>query len=409
MRAACLPVVSMLLLLAKPQLGAAQSDGGAGGGRELLFTDPTALLPDVYISKTLHLGTEGDTFSYTVVLTHAPGVREDETIDLDNDEVRMYLTSSQDVFVNDDAAGASTLDAPELMQRRNHRTQLRIRTNDIDGDGTPSEVAGPIPYVYKAYSSVNPQIASPIDENGEYAILCPVPTHPAYAELTTTIITDSVIVSEVTTAGPDGVEGNADDVEERIDQFPGCYQIQYNGFAPILDLCAADPTVRVTSCTDAHQDVYPNTVKNPRGGVDWIWANSATHPACQVNLPTALCAAGADVSASTFQAAPAGAALVTELQAGGAALGTGAVRGGDSDYRIYSDGEPVVRDIVDPAVHCRYCAAPGLNCNDYGDDTCPVLTVNGGDQRPEEVRKLAWHIANGRRVFAGPPCCESSA
>ena len=55
-------------------------------------------------------------------------------IDLDNDEVRIYLTSSQEVFQQDDSgsAGGASVD---FEQRRNHRTQLIISTNDINNDG----------------------------------------------------------------------------------------------------------------------------------------------------------------------------------------------------------------------------------------------------------------------------------
>ena len=61
-------------------------------GRDLLFSDPASSLPDVHISASVRHVTEGESFAYTVVLTHAPGMREDETIDLMNDEVRIYLT-----------------------------------------------------------------------------------------------------------------------------------------------------------------------------------------------------------------------------------------------------------------------------------------------------------------------------
>ena len=77
---------------------------------------------------------EGETFGYTVQLTHKPGVREDETVDLMNDEVRIYLTSSQEVFQQDDDGSGGSANV-EFEQRRNHRTQLIISTNDVDDDG----------------------------------------------------------------------------------------------------------------------------------------------------------------------------------------------------------------------------------------------------------------------------------
>ena len=167
----------------------AGGDGdGEGTGRDLLFSDPASSLPDVYISTSVRHVTEGDSFAYTVALTHPPGMREDETIDLLNDEVRIYLTSSQEVYQQDD----STADTP-FEQRVGHRTQLVINTdvasvtltdnlvfdpaNDITpktapagadndgpegGDGPVQNVhMGPVPYVYVAYSTKNPTQASP--------------------------------------------------------------------------------------------------------------------------------------------------------------------------------------------------------------------------------------------------------
>jgi hypothetical protein len=68
---------------------------GAGTGQQMLFSTPGAELPDVYLSKSVafleecKLGNTGactnnapdqsDT-TYTVVLTHPPGMREDETV-----------------------------------------------------------------------------------------------------------------------------------------------------------------------------------------------------------------------------------------------------------------------------------------------------------------------------------------
>ena len=46
-------------------------------GRDLLFSNPSADLPDVYISESVLHGTEGQNMFYTVTLTHPPGMRED--------------------------------------------------------------------------------------------------------------------------------------------------------------------------------------------------------------------------------------------------------------------------------------------------------------------------------------------
>jgi hypothetical protein len=43
--------------------------------RRQLFSNPTRDLPDVYVSETIHYGSEGDSFEYTVHLTHPPGAR----------------------------------------------------------------------------------------------------------------------------------------------------------------------------------------------------------------------------------------------------------------------------------------------------------------------------------------------
>jgi hypothetical protein len=53
--------------------------------RDMLFSNPGAELPDVYLSESVvfvsedNSGTENQQ-TYTVVLTHPPGMREDETV-----------------------------------------------------------------------------------------------------------------------------------------------------------------------------------------------------------------------------------------------------------------------------------------------------------------------------------------
>ena len=107
---------------------------------------------------------------------------------VEQDEVEPEA-SSEGVKVIDLNAGAKA-----WQQRRNHRTQLQIATNDITSSGTAGAVAGPLPYVYVAYSTVNPEHASPIDGTN-YEMVCPLPTHPAYAELTSALITGTDIAA----------------------------------------------------------------------------------------------------------------------------------------------------------------------------------------------------------------------
>ena len=342
------------------------------------FSSPTSELPDVVLSESYVAKAEGTSFSYTVRLTHAPGMREDGTIDLLNDEVRIYLTSSQEVLQQDDVAGAKA-----WQQRRNHRTQLQIATNDITSSGTAGAVTGPLPYVYVAYSTVNPEHASPIDGTN-YEMVCPLPTHPAYAELTSALITGT----DIAAAGGE-------------EQFAGCYQIQYNGFAPVLDSCAATPTDLVTSCDDAHEAAWPDSGAHyGRTGATTAYSTATNKPACVANLP----AACANVAVAGFDGV---AGLLAAKEAGGEGAvplnnpttSTANTVSGDSDYRIYSDGAPVVRDVVEASDFCRYCAAPGLYCDAAGTvgpgTGCNVVTVNGGDQQPEEQNWLYPAYASG--------------
>ena len=165
--------------------------------REMLFSSPGAELPDVYLSESVIFLDEcagascTNKKTYTVVLTHPPGMREDETIDLDNDEVRIYLTSSQEHFQQDDNTKGEVV----FEQRRNHRTQLIIETPQGESDttslyGSTQTLAwgssydadpdkrgkilsnlisgssagkvglplGPLPYIYKTFSTVGGNI-----------------------------------------------------------------------------------------------------------------------------------------------------------------------------------------------------------------------------------------------------------
>ena len=381
------------------------------------FSSPTASLPDVVISESFLSKSEGETFTYTVQLTHPPGEREDGTIDLLNDEVRIYLTSSQEVLQQDDVGGEVV-----WQQRRNHRTQLRIYTNDITNSGTAGSVSGPLPYVYVAYSTVNPSHASPVS-GADYSVVCPLPTHPAYAELTDVVITDTAIAA----AGGSPA-------------FDGCYQIKYNGFAPVLDTCAETPADLVTSCDDRHRGTATCTAIDAGDSADATacagvtGADLLTPTACEAvtatNSPACTYTGGSPDSGSHYARAgstypePAHAVftsaakadcvvnlpalcsapvsgfdgvtgLLSAKEAGGGGVDGGGSDNsvsGDSDYRIYSDGSAVARDVVDGASKCRYCGAPGLFCDTAGNDGpgtgCPVVTVNGGDQQPEELNWL---------------------
>ena len=56
-----------------------RTDSG-GTGRDLLFSNPGASLPDIYLSDSVKFASEGGHFFYSIVLTHPPGMREDETV-----------------------------------------------------------------------------------------------------------------------------------------------------------------------------------------------------------------------------------------------------------------------------------------------------------------------------------------
>ena len=224
-------------------------------------------------------------------------------IDLDNDEVRVYLTSSQAVFQRDDGMDGQLL----LEERRNHRTQLVLQTGND---------AGPRPYYYKTFSTVGGNIPgqqSPIaDDSGTnmYQVrcrsrplplessppagrgtrpqatacsarvptapaavlstarwhaalqsVCPVCLHPAYCTLNATDIIPGSAVGDF--GAPDiqplmqpgqghplvllpaaGLRLTASSFVVCL-RAAGCYQVNVT-FAPSLDECATDPTVPVS-------------------------------------------------------------------------------------------------------------------------------------------------------------------
>jgi hypothetical protein len=103
-------------------------------GSDMLFSNPGAELPDMYISESVVVMQENTTDAtlYAVVLTHTPGMREDETIE--NDEVRICLTSSQEHFQQDDTTRKKEYGVFE--ERRTYNTQLIIHICDNHGDKT---------------------------------------------------------------------------------------------------------------------------------------------------------------------------------------------------------------------------------------------------------------------------------
>jgi len=276
-----------------------------GTGRDLLFSDPTADLPDVRISESVKYVNEGSSFYYTVELTHAPGMREDQTIDLNNDEVRIYLSSSQEVYQQGKAAQDGTAD--DFVQTLGHRTQLVIDTNVVkcttgemgrytdpdcfsnadstDGqklsDGmcldtttgnrvssswadcqdsnerfepTHSHLMGPLPYVYVAYSTKNPSQPSTLAQANAvdvYNVVCPLCTHSKWC----THGTDIILGSDQT----DGVD-NTGGTPSVDDDFDGCLTVTYTGFTPFYDACYAGAAGAAAAATTAISGALPATI-----------------------------------------------------------------------------------------------------------------------------------------------------
>ena len=268
-----------------------------GTGRDLLFSDPTAELPDVRISESVKYVNEGSSFFYTVQLTHQPGLREDQTTDQTNDEVRIFLSSSQEVYQQGVAAQGDTAD--DFVQTLGHRTQLVIDTNVVECAGgttlgkytdpscfsaatsaagetltdgqclntdtgawlsstkaacqdanerfkpTTDYIMGPIPYVYVAYSTKNPSQPSNI-VSAKYQVVCPLCLHSKWCTHGTAIITGS--------DKADGASGTAGAT------FDGCTQITYTGFAPIYDACYAGAAGAVAATTTAASAAGPETI-----------------------------------------------------------------------------------------------------------------------------------------------------
>ena len=222
-------------LVAALHVAGAQTVNDDDTGRELLFSDSMADLPDVIISADggNHVSvTEGGSFFYTVKLSHKPGVREDNTVDLLNDEVRIYLTSSQEVYQQGTqvpVARAGPGDPPagtaEFSSLLGHRTQLQIDTNQYT-------------FVYVAYSTKNPsQASTSLIDAANYDVVCPLCTHPKYCLQHKNWGIDVSSLDIIPTSNL-GFASNAFGGAE-TPGFDGCLKATYVGYAPVAVRCQA--------------------------------------------------------------------------------------------------------------------------------------------------------------------------
>jgi hypothetical protein len=461
-----------MVLVATTTSVAAQGPGG-GSGRSMLFSTPGVELPDVYLSESVVFLEEDPSKSnsktYTVVLTHPPGMREDETIDLDNDEVRIYLTSSQEHFQQDDSAKGVVFE-----QRRNHRTQLIIQTpagttdktftdsttlttNPTSVFGSPKTLAwgtawdaanaaaqrgkltkdmtsgaalgsnkvglplGPLPYVYKTFSTVGgniPTQQSPV--GGTTAVptlktVCPVCTHPAYCTLYDGKQHDLVNnpPKQCEKADTNGVSGCANSAVGQAFKSSRDIEVQTNVLnGAKLAIKAANK--RASNAQVGTVRIIPGSVV-VNGNEDDITGvgKTATDPpdfmGCyQVKITFApvmdMCATSPTTVISDLNPLK---GLCEKLQkdftvydgllprqAGGThpqAVGWSYESPvplvhsvpGNSDWRIDEIGDQILRTRSDPRPLCRY-------------SNCPELTVNGGDQQPESKNflKPSYSCAN---------------
>jgi hypothetical protein len=391
-------------------------------------------------------------------------MREDETIDLDNDEVRIYLTSSQQHFQeDDDSQGKHTFE-----QRRNHRTQLIIYTNDVNGDdqvdsasqthstGTSTQGAGskptyfslfgsaqttawnqstsgtiasthgingaagdvhlplgPLPYVYKTYSTVGgnvPNQQSPLgnadgtvlsDTGAFLQMVCPVCTHPAYCVMydgtahplvsgTSSGVNDAAACGTNTSYLFGGVDG----LPSNHPTGGGCTGLSGTTNAPPNAPTAGNgrriipgSTVSFTGLPAGHpyqnrptfQGCYQVKVSYAP-----VMDDCAFDPSVVVSDLNPL-----DFTARGCRKKQQGFTIYDGLmprQAGGShplAVGWSYespvplvhTMPGNSDFRIDEIGDQMLRTRADPRPLCRY-------------SNCPELTVNGGDQQPESKNFL---------------------
>ncbi len=372
--------------------------------------------------------------------------------------MRIYLTSSQEVFQQDDSCTGAVCEVM-FEQRRNHRTQLIITTNDIDNSGAVDKLTldaakakfatanakvwgqdgadvsdgaltlasgqaaalenfaadndnelqlplGPLPYIYKTYSTVGgnvPTQQSPvtsIDGVGDVLMsVCPVCTHPAYCVLydgtdhrpntgEDTLVNipaqpcetatnsetggcataNGVGVREANTAAELQAAGFTQQLTgfERIiegstvpsaemtaadgDQYPagtpsffGCWQVKIS-YAPVMDMCAEDPDVVVSDL---------NPLKGRCSKVQ------STFTVYNGLLPRQAGGTHPEAAGWSYESPV---PMVHTVP-------------GNSDFRIDEIGDQVLRTRSDPRPLCRY-------------SNCPELTVNGGDQQPESKNFL---------------------
>ena len=422
-------------------------------GRDVLFSNPSAELPDVYISESVIFTSETASRmtpeapqEYTVVLTHPPGMREDETIDLDNDEVRIYLSSSQEHFQQDDPAGTETEGV--FRERRNHRTQLLIYTNDVNSDGDQdtttstavygaantiawsqgvagdltgalaaghtdgavaaglSEVSagdissgtgapgiatplGPLPYIYKTFSTVGgniPEQQSPLSSDGATVeIVCPVCTHPAYCVLYDGTEHSLINNPGTATVGTDAASITA---ETAADQAKAV-----GGAADIADLATLEDNVGMVR-------LIPGSARPDAGGS--YTAETAFRGCYQVKITYApvmdMCAddPGTVVSdlnpldftvpCSKDQASFTIYNGLLPRQAGGShpdAISWSYTSPVPVTHTVPGASDFRIDEIGDQILRTR--ADPRPLCR-YSN--CPELTVNGGDQQPESANFL---------------------
>ena len=72
--------IAAMLGVASVLVAQAQDAAEEASVRRQLFSNPTAPMADVLVSESVIFLSEGQAAEYTIQLTHAPGMREDETV-----------------------------------------------------------------------------------------------------------------------------------------------------------------------------------------------------------------------------------------------------------------------------------------------------------------------------------------
>ena len=86
-----------------------------------MHANPTMSSPDILVWPQQVFVNEGETFEYTIVLTHPPGSTDaDGVFDLERDTVQIWLSSSQEILQEHRPGHFNEL--------KGHRTQLVIET-----------------------------------------------------------------------------------------------------------------------------------------------------------------------------------------------------------------------------------------------------------------------------------------